>query len=457
MPGYTNWEQLYREEFQALTMEGYDTAAALSPKDGHQPLPFPGQESNAADGASEGFWQQAYERLWSIREKGIRPDYPYTEPVACADILAAGGPAPLMPALSEGEYARRVEGAVYGRISGVILGKPLEMGWSREQIRKYLESVGQYPLNDFVEARSDALNIRLREDCVPSTKGNVAWVQPDDDIHFTILNLLMAEKKGLDFAPGDVGWNFLENISYHWCWCANRQAYWQMVNLTDAEPKDVQIARIPWKFNPWRECIDGQIRCDLWGWLSPGDPRRAAELAYRDCSFSLAKNGCYGGMFVAGCLAAALTEAPTVDRILDGGMAVIPAASRLGEAVTFVRERYRQEQDWIPVCRAVEERYGDLPFAGTVNNLSMVVLALLHGNLDYEKTVVTAVLCGIDTDCNGGTAGSICGAAVGIDGIGTKWTEPYHDTVRTAVAEFGQGTVTDVIRRILALHEKYPV
>ncbi len=455
MPGYTNWEQLYREEFQALTMEGYDTAAALSPKDGQNPLPFPGQSDGAADGDSEAFWEAAYERLWAIRDRGLRVDYPYAEPISFADILIEAAPVPQLWPLSPETYAQRIAGAVYGRISGVVLGKPLEMGLSREKIREYLESVDAYPLRDYVPEYSPKLDMRLREDCIPSTLGHVAWVQPDDDIHFTILPLLMAEKHGLAFTSTHVGYNFLDNFSYHWCWCANRQAYWRMVNLTDDSPKEMQIAQIPWKLNPWRECIDGQIRCDLWGYISPADPRRAADMAYRDCSFSLVKNGVYGGMFVAGCIAAALTEEPTVDRILDGGLSVIPKKSRLAEAICFVREKYRTEKEWIPVCQAIEKRYGDLPFAGTINNMAMVVLALLHGNLDYEKTITTAVMCGIDTDCNAGTAGSICGAAIGETNIPRCWIDPYNDTIKTALAEFGQGRISELIQRIIALYKKH--
>lgn len=45
----------------------------------------------------------------------------------------------------------------------------------------------------------------------------------------------------------------------------------------------------------------------------------------------------------------------------------------------------------------------------------MVVLALVHGELDHEKTITTAVMAGIDVDCNGATVGSICGAAIGYD------------------------------------------
>ena len=454
MPGYAGWKHLYKEEFKALAEEGYDVSSACSPDLGADQLPIPGSDICVSDD-TEAYWKDAYERLWAVREKGIRADYPYNEPVGFENIKKEMPEAPSLKPLSEEAYLDRLKGAVRGRLAGVILGKPLEMGFSREKIREYLESVGEYPLNDYVSAYSEKLDIRLRGDCVYSTKGNVHFCQTDDDINYTLLAMRLTEKKGLDFTPADVGWNWLDNIPYHWFWCASRQAYYKMVNLDESRSIDEQVAEIPWWINPWRECIDGQIRTDLWGYISPGDPMRAAELAHRECSFSLVKNGAYGGMFVAGCIAAAMTEAPTVDTILDGGLSVIPKNCRLSEAIRQVREEYAACGDWQAVCAKIEERFATMPFAGTMNNLSMVTLALLHGNLDYDKTITTAVMCGIDTDCNGGTAGSICGAALGDAGISTRWTDPFENTVHTCLTEVGQTTVTEMIDRIHALYNKH--
>ena len=435
-----------------MTDEGYDTEAALSPSDGEAPLPFPDYvNSEQVTEESERRWREAYERLWALRGNGIRADYRYDEPMGYENIISAAAGCPVYGKLSEEEYRDRIIGAVCGRAAGVILGKPVEMGFDRKKIREYLESVGEYPLNDWISAYSPALDLRLREDCLPSTKGNVAYVQPDDDIHYTILALLLAERKGMGFTLNDVGENWLDNVPYHWFWCASRQAYYRMVNFEDSIPREKQIAEIPYRLNPWRECIDGQIRCDAWGYFFPGNPRRASEPAYRDCSFSLTKNGCYGGMFVAGCISAALSENPTVDGILDGGLSVIPERSRLAEAVRFVRGKYAECGDWERVCGMIEERYGDIPFCGTVNNLAMVVLALVHGWLDYTKTITTAVMCGIDTDCNAGSAGSICGAAVGRGGIGDRWISPLNDTVKTAILDYGTGTLSGLAERIIKI------
>ena len=391
MPGYANWKQLFNEELLQMREEGYDMSGLpVYRDDGPSLMPFPGCESPETD--SE-VWEKAYELLSTRQKEPLRSDYQYKEPNDWQDIIDAAEPLPYLKPINEKDYMSRLQGAVYGRFSAVILGKPLEMGMKAADVREYLEGANAWPLRDFVPAVSQGSKKSARKDCIVSTKGNIQYAQSDDDINYTLLALLLAEKYGMDFKPEHVGRNWMENIPYHWCWCASRQAYYHMVN-------GVPVEKIPTLLNPWRECIDGQIRTDLWGYIAPGDPIKASLGAYRDCSFSLVKNGIYGGMFTAGCIASAMTESPSIDTILDGGLAVIPKESRLAEAVRTVRALYREKPDRDAVCECIMERWGHLPFAATVNNMAMVVLAILDGNMDYGKTITSAVCCGIDAPGN---------------------------------------------------------
>lgn len=455
MPGYANYKTLYKEEYACLKDEGYDVDKYAVPcVDNSEFLPFPDQVDNYSENDDPLLWKTAYENLIKIRNTPIRDDYPYVEPNDFEEIIKEADSMPTLSPLSSEAYRERVSGAFIGRCAAVILGKPLEMGMNRIQIKEYLESVGEYPLNDFVSAYSKKLDKRLREDCIYSTKGNVKYAQPDDDINYTLLGLQLKEYHVDGFTKYDVGYNWLNNISYHWCWCASRQAYYHMVSLDDTKNINAQIDEIPYKFNPWRECIDGQIRTDIWGYIHPSDIYNAAKEAHTDCSFSLTKNGIYGGMFVAGALAGALSEEPSVDKIIKSGLAAIPKKSRLYEAVTDVCRWWEEYHDWIKVCDKIYEKHGHLPFAATLNNMAMVTLGIVAGELDYTKSITIATMCGIDTDCNAGTVGSIVGAAVGLSGIEKRWYEPLNNTIKSTVASFGECKITDIIDRIVSLKNR---
>jgi hypothetical protein len=456
MPGYADWRTLYKDEYRQLYEEGYPVGSSAKPDMAAEFLPFPDsvradlEESNI----SEAEWEKAYWNLWRVREKGVRPDYPYQEPDAFAAIVETATDAPALDPLSEAEYAGRIKGAWFGRCGGVILGKPLEMGWDRVKIQQYLESVDAYPLDDWVPARSEKLDITLRTDCRPSTRGNVRFAQPDDDIHYSVLSLLLAEQKGLSFTKYDVGMNLLDNVPYDWLWGADNQIYYHLVRLAKDPTLEEQIEELPYRLNPWREWIDGQLKADFWGYISPADPREGAQYIHRQASLSLIKNGIYGGMYVSGCLSAALSKNPSVDMIIQSGLSVIPRGSRLAEAVHNVVRWYDETEDWIVTCDKIYERYGHLHFADQINNLALVTLALVHGRLDFTRSITTAVMAGTDVDCNGATVGSIVGAAIGYEALDQRWIAPLNDTVKTVVAGFGQGTISELVQRTIDFRDK---
>lgn len=448
MPGYANYKTLYKNEYNCLKDEGYDVDKFAKPSDSKEFLPFP-DEVDSYDCESPEFWKNAYYSLIKVRELGIRKDYLYFEPNDYDEIMANAINAPSLIPLTDEEYIERINGAFYGRCAAVILGKPLEMGLSKNDIKKYLESINEYPITDYVSGYSPSLDMRLREDCIYSTKGNVKYAQPDDDINYTLLGLQLAELHPDGFKKQDVGYNWLNNIAYHWCWCASRQAYFSLVSIDDTLDFEEQIEQIPYRLNPWRECIDGQIRTDIWGYIYPADLKNASKNAHTDCSFSLTKNGIYGGMFVAGAISGALSKNPTVEKIIASGLACIPKKSRLYEAVMLVCDWWRETHDWEACCDRIYEKYGHLSFADTINNMAIVTLGIVAGELDYSRSISIATMCGFDTDCNSGTVGSIIGAAVGINAIDQKWIAPLNDTIKSTVASFGDCKISDIITRII--------
>lgn len=458
MPGYTTWKELYQQEYAQLFEEGYPVGPTREVDMTSPYLPFSNAERAELreEAISPAQWEQAYWNVWEVHSQAVRGDYPFTEPNDFESIINDATEAPVLTSLDNSAYAERIKGAWHGRCAGVILGKPFELGWNRQQIREFLEGADAYPLNDWVPTHAPKLDKELPNVAFtqPSTKGNISYVQADDDINYTVLSLLLAERKGVDFTKRDICENWLANLPYNTIYSCTKQAYYHLISLSEERSMEEQIDEFATRINPMREGINGAIRADMWGYLLPSDPRKAGALAYREATINLVKNGIYSMMFVSACISAALSENPTISTILASGYSVIPQKSRLAHALRATEKWYDETGDWTIVCDRIFEQWGHLPFCGAIQNMCFVVLALRHGNLDFSTSIATATMCGVDTDCTAGTVGSIVGAAIGYSGIEERWITPFNNIVRTHVANFGTGSISELVERTILLHAK---
>ncbi|RPI26355.1 MAG: ADP-ribosylglycohydrolase family protein, partial [Chloroflexota bacterium] len=90
-----------------------------------------------------------------------------------------------------------------------------------------------------------------------------------------------------------------------------------------------------------------------------------------------------------------------------------------------------------------------------INNTAVLVLALLYGQGDYERTICTAVMCGLDTDCNGANAGSVMGIITGARALPAKWTDPLQDTLYSDLARFSENRISDLAHRTVRLAQEF--
>jgi ADP-ribosylglycohydrolase len=397
-----------------------------------------------------------------LQQLPLLAGWPYVEP---SDLLgirqARPTPTPLPRFyLAEEEIRHKIHGAWLGRVAGCILGKPFEMGYLQDTIREYLQGAGAYPLLDYVPAQSRSPHI-LRRDCVPSMRGYVAYAQEDDDLNYMCLAVKLLEAQGLNFSTLDVGMNWLQSIPFLWTWGPEHAVYLNLATAVgEHRAAAIDLDAVTGYLNPGAEWIGAQIRTDLYGYVCPGLPELAAELAWRDAYLTHRQSGIYGAMWVAAMNAAAFTLLDP-EAVIRAGLDQIPAQSRFAEAIQRTIEWSRTDGDWQTTGQRIEEHYGQYSAegVGAIDNACCVAAALLYGWSDegaspaerYERTITTAVQLGRDTDCNGATAGSIAGLLVGAAVLPAKWIAPLHDTLHTCVVGFGRVSIAEMARRTYEL------
>ncbi len=72
----------------------------------------------------------------------------------------------------------------------------------------------------------------------------------------------------------------------------------------------------------------------------------------------------------------------------------------------------------------------------TISNAQIVVLGLLWGEDEFEKSICRAVQACFDTDCNGATVGSIIGMMLGAKRLPEKWIKPLNNKLETGLAGY---------------------
>ncbi len=392
----------------------------------------------------------------------VRDDFPYHEPETLDAIRNACPTASQRPA----EYAMppagrvsfdrpdKIRGAWLGRTAGCLLGKPVE-GWKREKIIHFLKDTGNHPIRHYL---SSDVEERIREtyEIADTLFGlDIAWINnvrcmpEDDDMNYTVLALEILEQHGSGFTMENVADAWLSRLPAFRLCTAERAAYRNFLDSV-APPGSAR------RRNPFREWIGAQIRADLYGYVTPGDPRSGAAMAYKDASVSHVKNGVYGAMMAAAMLSAAGVSQDAAS-IVSAGLSQIPAGSRLAEALRSVLEWHRRGVSWEEAVSLIHTAYDEeksFHWGHVIPNAMIVAAALLYGESDYGKTVGLAVMSGFDTDCNGATAGSVMGMVLGAAALPEKWTAPLHDCIKTGISGACSLRITDLADRTAKVMER---
>jgi ADP-ribosylglycohydrolase len=334
------------------------------------------------------------------------------------------------------DYAERVYAGVLGKTIGVYLGRPFE-GWTHERI---LAELG--PIEYFVHERLGR-----------------PLVVVDDDLSgtFTFLRALVDYGASRDITPAEVGQTWLNYIidgrsTLWWGGLGTSTEHTAYLRLAAGIPAP-RSGSTALNGQVVAEQIGAQIFIDSWAMVAPGDPELAADLARRAASVSHDGAALEAAQLLAAMESLAFVE-NDIDALLDAGLRCIPAGSLIARLAADLREWRAEFADWRVARQHLAAHYGYDRYGGgchVVPNQGVVLLGLLYGGGDFQRSLMIANTSGWDTDCNSGNLGCLLGLRGGLAaldagalGAGPDWRGPVADRLLLSTADGGR-SVTDAV------------
>ncbi len=318
--------------------------------------------------------------------------------------------------LSLREYRDKVEGCWLGKNIGGTLGAPLETRRGVFSLDFYSQPLSGEPL-------------------------------PNDDLDLQLVWLNAVERYGRTVDAGILGEYWLSFIGADWA-----EYSIGMSNMRNGLPPPFS-GHVR---NSNRASCGAFIRAEIWACLAPGHPEIAVRYAYQDAIVDHSGEGVFGEVFCAAVQSAAFTESDKF-KLIDIGLSYIPSDCAVAGAVKLVLESKRNKIAWSEVRKRLLQTYPstfgmltgyedrepekDVPF-GQIGfdapvNVALAMLGWVYGEDDFGKSLCTAVNCGEDADCTGGTLGSILGIIGGAKGIPEKWAKPVGRGIKTVALKLG--------------------
>jgi len=315
-------------------------------------------------------------------------------------LLPGNLPAEEFRRLSIADYRDKMAGGWLGQMAGVGWGGPTEFRWK-----------GQI----------------IPEDKMPQWRPEMINQFRQDDIYVEMTFLRTLEVHGWDVSLKQAGIDFA-NSGYP-LWHANRAG---RDNLRSGiAPPDSGHP----KFNKHADDIDYQIEADYSGLVAPGMPQVAIDLGEIFGRLMNYGDGLYGGQFVGGMYAEAFFEDDPL-KIVEAGLHCIPEGSQYHECITDVVKWYKENpDDWEKTWELVNKKYHLNPdyrrfscsgpqSAFNIDaklNGAYIVIGLLYGDSDMDRTIVISTRCGQDSDCNPANSGGVLGTVLGKSGLPEKF------------------------------------
>lgn len=243
-----------------------------------------------------------------------------------------------------------------------------------------------------------------------------------DDIYMDLTFVDIVDRFGAS-APVNKFADAFANAKYK-LWHANQAARYNILNGIPAPESGY------WKNNPHADDIDFQIEADFAGLMNPGMPVSASVICDKVGHIMNYGDGYYGGLYVASLYSLAFIY-DDIHTIVTEALKMIPEESDYHRCISDVIGWCDSEPDWHRTWSLVEEKWAyeincpqgiEDPFNIDAKlNSAYVVMGLLYGNGNMDRTIDIATRCGADSDCNPATAAGILGTVKGYSNIDEKW------------------------------------
>lgn len=274
----------------------------------------------------------------------------------------------------------------------------------------------------------------MPEENMPAWEPQLVNQFRQDDIYVEMTFVRTLELYGFDVSIRQAGLDFA-NSGYP-LWHANRAG---RDNLrAGIAPPDSGHP----KYNKHADDIDYQIESDYAGLIAPGMPNVVIQLGETFGRLMNYGDGLYGGQFVGGMYAAAFFESDMV-KIVEAGLRCIPKESQYYECISdLLRWREQYPDDWTKAWQLVNEKYqlnaqyrrfscsgpeGEFNIDAKING-AYIVMGLLYGGGDPDRTIMIATRCGQDSDCNPSSAAGILFATIGFEKLPDKFKTALDPT-----------------------------
>ena len=305
------------------------------------------------------------------------------------------------------KFRDQTKAAWLSQIIGAAMGTMVE-GYTSENLYKAFGEVTEY----------------LRE---PNTF--------NDDITFELAFLDAFKEKGYNVTSKDIALSWVGLIPCGW-------------SAEEFALRNIRSGIMPPEsgthINPFNEWIGAQMRGAVCGMVAPGNPKLAAELAWKDGEVSHANNGIIGEVFSAIMVSLAYI-CDDVKEIVKLTIDSLPKDSEYYSVVKFAYDQCLKHEDWHDALHECEQKYIKYNWIHAYPNICCEIIALMYGENDYEKTLKIITMCGVDVDCNAGMIMPIIGIQKGMDNIPKRLIHEAFSTLVTYMRGYEQITLDELV------------